>query len=51
VPANIAGLPAISVPSGKDKNNLPIGIQFLSSRLNDDILLKFAYYFEKKISK
>lgn len=30
VPANIAGIPAISVPSGKDENNMPLGIQFMA---------------------
>lgn len=30
VPANIAGIPAISVPSGKDENGMPLGIQFMA---------------------
>lgn len=29
-PANIAGLPAISIPTGKDSKNLPIGTQLLA---------------------
>lgn len=30
VPANIAGIPALSIPSGVDKNNMPLGIQFMA---------------------
>ena len=34
VPASLAGLPAISVPFGKSKNNLPLGIQLISKHFN-----------------
>ena len=33
MPANIAGLPAITVPCGFDSNNLPIGLQMMSKPL------------------
>jgi len=42
VPANVAGLPAISVPSGVDSNNMPIGFQILGPYLSDEKLLDFA---------
>jgi aspartyl-tRNA(Asn)/glutamyl-tRNA(Gln) amidotransferase subunit A len=42
VPANLAGLPAISVPSGVDSNNMPIGFQILGPYLSDEKLLDFA---------
>ena len=38
VPANIAGVCSISVPSGKDKNNLPTGIQFTGAFGKDESL-------------
>lgn len=38
VTANIAGIPAISVPSGKTKNNLPIGIQFMAPYMQENYL-------------
>ena len=38
VPANIAGIPAISVPFGKDENNMPLGVQFLAPWFNEDRL-------------
>lgn len=44
--ANIAGIPAISVPCGVDKNGLPIGLQLMSKRFDEQILLNAAYAFE-----
>jgi len=38
VPANIAHLPAISVPSGKDTNEMPFGIQFIGARFSEPTL-------------
>ena len=46
IPANIAGLPAISVPSGMS-NNLPIGLQFMGPQFGDKKILQIAYNFEK----
>ena len=50
VPANIAGLPAISVPCAKDASGLPIGVQLLGSRFEDAQLLAFAHALEHEIS-
>ncbi|MCL1844465.1 MAG: Asp-tRNA(Asn)/Glu-tRNA(Gln) amidotransferase subunit GatA [Defluviitaleaceae bacterium] len=47
VPANLAGLPAISVPCGHDANNMPVGVQLLAGRFNDATLLGAARAFEK----
>jgi len=48
IPANLAGLPAISVPCGISSNGLPLGLQILSNTLREDILLKVAYAFEQQ---
>ena len=40
--SNIAGLPALSVPCGYTKINLPIGIQFVADALRDDVCIEFA---------
>jgi aspartyl-tRNA(Asn)/glutamyl-tRNA(Gln) amidotransferase subunit A len=40
--ANLAGIPGISIPAGKAKNNLPIGIQLLSNQFREDILLNIS---------
>lgn len=47
VMVNIAGLPGISIPSGKDSNNLPIGLQIVGKKFSEDKLLQIAYTFEK----
>lgn len=43
VSANIAGIPAISVPRAKGEEGMPIGIQLMAGRGKEDILLKTAY--------
>lgn len=45
VPINIAGLPAISVPSGF-VNDLPVGLQFIGNYFREDLLFNFAYSYE-----
>lgn len=47
IPANLAGLPAISVPTGSAHNGLPVGFQLLSARFNEDTLLRAAETLEK----
>lgn len=47
VPANIAGIPAISVPNGKDNQGLPLDIQFEAPYGADQPLLDFAQKFEE----
>ena len=47
IPANLAGLPAISLPCGFDKDNLPIGLQLIGNVLDEARLLQIAYQYEK----
>ncbi len=47
VSANIAGIPAISVPAGKSKTGLPIGIQIAAPRFREDILFNLGKETEK----
>jgi aspartyl-tRNA(Asn)/glutamyl-tRNA(Gln) amidotransferase subunit A len=42
VQANVAGVPGISVPCGKDNNGLPIGLQFLADDFNEGGLMTMA---------
>jgi aspartyl-tRNA(Asn)/glutamyl-tRNA(Gln) amidotransferase subunit A len=42
VQASLAGVPAISVPAGKDAQGLPIGLQILSGAFREEHLLAFA---------
>lgn len=49
IPANLAGLPGISVPGGFSRDNLPIGFQLLGDHLNEGTLIKIAHCFEKNL--
>lgn len=42
VTSNLAGLPAISVPFGKDEDQMPIGIQFIGKAFDEAFLLQIA---------
>ena len=42
VQANIAGVPAISVPCGKHSNSLPIGLQLMANYFEEAKLLNLA---------
>ena len=46
VPVNIAGLPAISLPCGRDKKGLPIGLQIIGKKYDDERVLDAAYFAE-----
>ncbi len=47
IAVNLAGVPAISIPCGFDKNKLPIGLQIIASAFAEDKLLRIARMFEK----
>jgi aspartyl-tRNA(Asn)/glutamyl-tRNA(Gln) amidotransferase subunit A len=47
IPANMAGLPAISVPCGFDRGGLPIGVQLISGVLQEERLLQVAHHYEQ----
>lgn len=47
ISANLAGLPGISLPCGKDKRGLPIGLQLLGNCFKENNIIRAAYAFEK----
>jgi len=48
VQANLSGIPAISIPIGKDNKGLPIGIQVMSKAFSEEDLLAFSQYLLNK---
>lgn len=46
VPINIAGLPAVSVPSGFDTKGLPIGLQFIAPAFGEQQLINISVAFD-----
>jgi aspartyl-tRNA(Asn)/glutamyl-tRNA(Gln) amidotransferase subunit A len=47
IPANMAGLPAISLPCGFDDSGLPIGLQLITGVLEEPLLLQVSYNYEQ----
>jgi len=48
VPANIADIPAISIPSGKNDKGLPFSLHIMAPFLREDILFSIGKDFEKQ---
>jgi aspartyl-tRNA(Asn)/glutamyl-tRNA(Gln) amidotransferase subunit A len=48
IAANLAGVPAISIPCGFDEKKLPIGLQILSPAFSEDKLLRIARMYESQ---
>ncbi|MEI8321003.1 MAG: Asp-tRNA(Asn)/Glu-tRNA(Gln) amidotransferase subunit GatA [Alphaproteobacteria bacterium] len=46
VTSNLAGVPAISLPAGLSKNNLPLGMQLIGPALSESLLFNAAYALE-----
>ncbi|HXM99346.1 MAG TPA: amidase [Candidatus Dormibacteraeota bacterium] len=45
-PANLAGVPAISIPCGVTSSGLPIGLQFIGRHNSDLLLLQIANFYQ-----
>jgi aspartyl-tRNA(Asn)/glutamyl-tRNA(Gln) amidotransferase subunit A len=50
VPANLAGLPGISVPCGFSKGGLPIGLQLIGRPFEEATLLRIARATERAVA-
>ncbi len=51
ISVNLAGLPAISLPCGKDSRGLPIGLQLIADSFQEKKLLQAAYTYEQNKKK
>ena len=47
ISANLAGIPAMSIPAGFDTDGMPIGLQLMSPQLSEAKLFNIAYKFEQ----
>ena len=47
IPANLAGVPAISVPCGFSKSGLPVGLQLMGKAFDEEMLLRVSYTYEQ----
>lgn len=47
---NLAGIPALSLPSGFSRNGLPIGIQLIAPHFEEKKLLNAAYALERELN-
>lgn len=48
VPANLAGVPALSMPCGVDREGLPVGAQLMGPRFGEQVLLNTAYAYQQE---
>jgi aspartyl-tRNA(Asn)/glutamyl-tRNA(Gln) amidotransferase subunit A len=47
VTSNHAGVPALTLPGGLDKNDLPIGIQLIGNDFREDMILRIGNTYEQ----
>ncbi len=50
IPANLVGMPAISIPTGLSSNGLPLSVQIMSPANTDNTLLEFSQKLESAVS-
>ena len=49
IPANLTGIPGISVPGGYTRKNLPVGFQLFANHMEEGKLLRIAHCFERSL--
>ncbi len=49
VSANLAGIPGVSVPVGRDSSSLPIGLQLLGRQFEEETILTLANHIEQSL--
>ena len=47
ISVNLAGLPGMTVPCGKDRNGLPIGLQIIGNCFDEKTVIRAGYTFEQ----
>ena len=46
-PANLAGIPGLAVPNGKNKQGLPLGFQLIGPRFSEPVLFELGKLYER----
>jgi aspartyl-tRNA(Asn)/glutamyl-tRNA(Gln) amidotransferase subunit A len=49
IPANMAGLPAMSVPAGFDESGLPLGLQIMTKHFDEQTMFDIALALEEAV--
>lgn len=49
VSVNLAGLPAVSLPCGKDSKGLPVGMQLIGKHFGETDIIRAAYSYEQSV--
>ncbi len=47
ISANLAGIPAVSTPVGKDSQGLPMGLQIMGNHFSEEMILNIAQFIEQ----
>jgi aspartyl-tRNA(Asn)/glutamyl-tRNA(Gln) amidotransferase subunit A len=50
IPANLAGVPAVTIPCGLDAAGLPVGVQLTGPVLTEATVLRAAHALEESLS-
>ncbi|MGH2529890.1 MAG: Asp-tRNA(Asn)/Glu-tRNA(Gln) amidotransferase subunit GatA [Actinomycetota bacterium] len=50
IPANLSGVPGISIPCGLDETGLPVGLQITAPVLGEPMLLRIAHALERELA-
>jgi aspartyl-tRNA(Asn)/glutamyl-tRNA(Gln) amidotransferase subunit A len=50
VPANLAGVPAISIPLGFDSDRMPVGGQLIGNFFQEETILRVGHYIERNFN-
>lgn len=48
--ANLAGIPGMNIPIGKNSENMPIGMQILSQQFNEEKIFQLASHIQNEIT-
>ena len=48
VTINVAGVPAMSIPCGINKEGMPIGMQIIGKHFDEETIIRAAYTYEQE---